>query len=147
MNENEEFIRITPEDIAEANQLSLNCPICAGAVEKHTGRAEAAPVFCVECETLYHYACWEQNGGVCAVLGCEGAAYKRYGVIDLEPALRIEPQDIPRQVPEPVFSPNGRTKRLKEDERLKGQIRVGSFWRNLWHNLLQAIKLWPSDPS
>jgi hypothetical protein len=147
MSDNEEFIRITAEDIAQANQLSLNCPICAGAVEKHTANQEAAPVYCVACETLYHHACWEQNGGSCAVLGCDGAVCKRYGVVDLGPALRIEPRDIPKEAPRPVVSPNGQTKRLKEDERLRGQIRIGSFWRNLWHNLLQAIKLWPSDPS
>lgn len=147
MNENEEVIRITVEDIAEANQLSLNCPICAGAVEKYAPRPETSPVFCVACETLYHLACWEQNGGSCAVLGCEGDTYKRYGVVDLGPPLTIEQRDIPKAAPVPDFSPNGQTKRLKEDERLKGQIRVRSFWRELWQNLLQAIKLWPSDPS
>lgn len=148
MDENEEVLRITTEDIEEANRLSLNCPICAGPVEKHADRSEMAAVYCTSCQTLYHHICWEQNGGTCAVLGCESKSYKRYGVFDLGPALTIDRKDISRQAPaRPVF-PNGQTGRLKRQERrLERGGAGGSFWRNVWRNLLRAIKLWPSDPS
>ncbi len=145
MDENEEVLRITANDIEEANRLSLNCPICAGPVEKHADRPEMAAVYCTSCQTLYHHVCWEQNGGSCAVLGCESDSYKRYGIFDLGPALTIDRKDI-SQAPSPTGFPNGQTRRLKRQERRR-QREAGSFWRNLWRNLLQAIKLWPSDPS
>ena len=148
MNENEDLIRITAEDIASANQLSLHCPICAGAVEKYVENEATAPVYCGACETLYHHACWHQNGGKCAVLGCDNKSFKRYGVVDLGPRLTIEHRDIPRDVPRPVVSPNGRTKRLKADERrMNREVKRRTFWRDLWQGLLRAIKIWPSDPS
>lgn len=148
MSENGDLLRITADDIAEANRLSLNCPICAGAVEKHTRAAGMAPVFCTECQTLYHEACWEQNGGKCAILGCESTTYRRHGAVDLGPVLTIEQKDIPRVAPRPGPSLNGRTKRLKQDEqRMHREVRGRSFLRNLFESLLRAIKIWPSDPS
>jgi hypothetical protein len=148
MSENEQFIRITEDDIAEANQLSLHCPICAGAVERHAVDGAMAPIYCSDCETLYHLACWEQNGGKCAVLGCSGEAYGRVGELDLGPVLTIKQSDIPRHAPQPRVTPNGRTKRLKESERrMQREMKRRSLWRNLWDSLLRAIKIWPSDPS
>jgi hypothetical protein len=147
MNEQDEVIRITSEDIAEANQLSLNCPICAGAVEKNVERSEVAPVYCTECETLYHRACWEQNGAHCAVLGCKGTTVRRYGALNLEPALTIDHRDIARHPPRTVPSPEGRTKRLKREEQQRQQEQRHGFWYQLWHSLLRAIRIWPSDPS
>ena len=148
MNENEELIRITPEDISEANQLSLNCPICAGAVEQNASRHEMDAVYCTSCETLYHKACWNQNGAKCAVLGCSSTAYRQYGTVDLGPVLTVARADIPRDAPTPLPTPNGRTRRLKEDERrLQRELKRRSLLRNLWRGLLRAIKLWPSDPS
>lgn len=147
MDENE-VLRITTEDVEEANRLSLNCPICAGPVEKHAARPEMAAVYCTACQTLYHHACWEQNGGTCAVLGCECQSYKRHGVYDLGPALTIDRKDISREAASRSGFPNGRTRRLKQQERRRQREGAGrSFWRDLWRNLLQAIKLWPSDPS
>ena len=146
MDENQAIIRITAEDIEEANRLSLNCPICAGPVEKQTERPQMAAVYCTSCQTLYHHHCWEQNGGSCAVLGCEGDSYKRYGVFDLGPALTVDRKDIARAAASPSGFPNGQTRRLKRRER-RLRREDGSFWRDLWRNLLQAIKLWPSDPS
>lgn len=145
MNEDQPFLRITEEDIAEANQLSLRCPICAGAVEKHTADPDLLPVYCTECETLYHRGCWEQGGGKCAVLGCEGAGYRRYGAIDLGPSLTIDRGDIDR-ASRRLPTPNGQTtKKLKLDEQRRQ--RQGGFWSRLWQSLLNAIKLWPSDQS
>ena len=148
MEENEEVLRITARDIEEANRLSLNCPICAGPVEKHADRPEMAAVYCTSCQTLYHHVCWEQNGGSCAVLGCQGDSYKRYGVFDLGPALTIDRKDISRAAPpRPGFS-NGQTRRLtRQERRLQREGDGRSFWHDLWRSLLQAIKLWPSDPS
>lgn len=146
MDEQEEIIRITVDDVAEANRLSLNCPICASAVEKYVDRPEMAPVYCSGCETLYHLVCFEQNGGSCAVLGCESTSYTKYHAVDLEPALTIERRDIPRESIRPVVSPNGRTRRLKQEEKRRQRQR-GGFWQLLWESLLRAIKIWPSDPS
>ena len=148
MSEQEQTIRISAEDILEANRLSLNCPICAGAVERNAARREMAAAYCTSCETLYHLACWEQNGGKCAVLGCDGSEYRLYGVVDLGPVLTIQRSDIPREAPQPRISPNGRTKRLKRGEQqLQRELKRRTFWRDLWRSLLRAIKLWPSDPS
>ena len=148
MDENEHLIKITPEDIAEANQLSLHCPICAGAVEQNAQRTEMAAVYCTACETLYHRACWEQNGSKCAVLGCAGTEYRLYGLVDLGPVITVGRSDIPRDVPRPAVTSNGRTRRLKEDERrLQRELKRRSLFRDLWRSLLRAIKLWPSDPS
>ena len=148
MGENEDLIRISSRDISEANQLSLNCPICASAVERNAVRAEMTAVYCTACETLYHQACWTQNGARCAVLGCRGTEHRLHGVVDLGPVLTVTRSDIPRDVPGPFVAPNGRTRRLKESERrLQRELKRRSFFRDLWQNLLRAIKLWPSDPS
>lgn len=148
MNENGELITISAQDIAEANQLSLHCPICAGAVEQNASRPEMVAVYCTSCETLYHRACWEQNGGTCAVLGCSGSSYRVYGALELGPVLKVRPDDITRTIPTTGENHNGRQRRLKEDERrLQRELRGRSFLRDLWHGLLRAIKLWPSDPS
>lgn len=148
MSDQQETIQISAEDILEANRLSLNCPICAGAVERNASRPEMRAVYCTSCETLYHLACREQNGDKCAVLGCDGSEYRLYGVVDLGPVLKIRRSDIPREAPQPRISPNGRTKRLKRGERrMQRELKRRTFWRDLWQTLLRAIKLWPSDPS
>lgn len=148
MNDQEEVIRISPEDIAEANQLSLQCPICSGAVEKNVSQSDQRPVYCTACETLYHQACWEQNGAHCAVLGCKGTTVRRYGEYDLEPALVISHRDIARYPARTVPAPNGRTERLKrEEQRRQREQQHRGFWQVLWENLLRAIRIWPSDPS
>jgi hypothetical protein len=148
MDENEELIVITAQDVVEANQLSLHCPICAGAVEQNAAQAEMTAVYCTACETLYHKACWDRNGSKCAVLGCSGTSYRPFGTVDLGPVLTVGRADIPRDMPTRRVAPNGRTRRLKEDERrLQRELKRRSFIRDLWHSLLRAIKLWPSDPS
>lgn len=148
MTENEEFIKITAHDISEANQLSLHCPICAGAVEKNAARSELVAVYCTSCETLYHRACWEQNGASCAVLGCSGESYRIHGELELGPVLTVRRSEIPHAAPAPAIGQNGRNRRLKEDERrLHKELRRRSFLRDLWYGLLRAIRLWPSDPS
>lgn len=148
MSENDGLIKITAQDVSEANQLSLHCPICAGAVEQHAPRQELVAVYCTDCETLYHKACWEQNGASCAVLGCAGSSFRIYGAMELGPVLTVRRADIPHASPAPQAKQNGRTRRLKEDERrLQREFRRRSFLQDLWHSLLRAIKLWPSDPS
>ncbi|MDX1663226.1 MAG: hypothetical protein R3272_05485 [Candidatus Promineifilaceae bacterium] len=145
MSEQEELIRITVEDVTEANRLSLNCPICASPVDKYPDEAAMAPVFCTDCETLYHHACWEGTSGPCAVLGCQGESHRLYHTVDLEPALRISRRDLPTTRSRPRVTVNGSTRRLKRDEKRQRQAR--SFWRGLWENLLRSIRLWPSDRS
>ncbi len=128
-------IQITETDIAEANRLSLSCPICAGAVEKNVPEASLAPVVCLQCGTLYHKACWEQHGGKCAVLGCEHKEARPYGT-DIGPRLTITNADISKHRP---YAPsiNGRTKRLKEQE--KQRQRESGFWSNLFDRIRRAV--------
>lgn len=153
MNEHEERpITITHEDISQANQLSLHCPICAGAVEQNVDGDSVIPVFCVDCGTLYHRVCWEQNGGKCAILGCQGNQYRVHGALDLGPVLKINERDI--QAARPVYTPpaapapNDRTKRLKRHEQQMQREMRRHFWlRDLFESLLRAIRIWPSDPS
>lgn len=128
-------IQITETDIAEANRLSLSCPICAGAVEKYVMDVSLSPVVCLQCGTLYHKACWEQHNGKCAVLGCEHKEARPYGT-DVGPRLTIRYSDIPKHVP-PTPSYNGRTQQLKEQE--KQRQREEGFWNNLFGRILRAF--------
>lgn len=138
MSESEQPIKITADDIAEANRLSLSCPICAGAVEKNTGSAALVPVVCSNCHTLYHRTCWDQNGGQCATLGCEHKECYTYGT-EIGPLLKIGYADLPRHVPR-TPSPNGRAKRLKEQEkRRQREENRREFWNNLFDRIKRAI--------
>ena len=143
-------ITITLDDISEANRLSLHCPICAGPVEQHSDGRSFRPVICTDCGTLYHEVCWQQNGGSCAILGCESKTYRVYGVLDLGPPLIIDKNDIttappPRTVPRAT---NGQTEKLKRNEkRMQREVGRRLFWRRLFDSLLRAIRIWSSDPS
>jgi hypothetical protein len=134
------LIQITQDDIAEANRLSLHCPMCAGAVENHVDDEALRPVFCASCKTLYHKACWEQGGGKCAILGCDHDKYIVHGTYR-KPILTISKADLP------VPSPNGRkpgrrTRRLKEQQRRQvEQLRRPSLLRRLWQWLLDQITI------
>ena len=132
------LIQITDEDIQQANQLSLHCPICAGAVEKNLTEPALTPVVCTQCKTLYHRACWEQSGGKCAVLGCGHTKYYVHGT-DVRPTLTIKYTDLPQP------SLNGhsarRNKQLKaEQKRQVEQLRRPGFWQKVWQWLLDQIK-------
>jgi hypothetical protein len=135
------FIRITDNDIAEANQLSLHCPICASAVEKNLAGEELRPVVCAACGTLYHKACWEQSGGKCAVLGCGHDKYRVYGR-DLGPALQVRYDDL---APHP--SPNGggpgaTTRRLKNEQRRQvEELRRPGLLQRFFQWLLDQIRI------
>lgn len=146
----EQPITITQSDIAEANRLSLHCPICAGPVEQNTDGLAYRPVICTDCGTLYHEACWSQNGGSCAILGCESKTFRVYGALDLGPTLVINRTDIAttppvRTVPREA---NNRTEQLKHNEkRMQREVGRRLFWRGLLESLLRAIRIWPSDLS
>jgi len=143
MNENE-TIRITTDDVAEANRLSLSCPICASAVEQHVEHQALAPVICANCQTLYHKTCWEQNGGTCATLGCEHTECYPYGT-ELGPRLTITYSDLPRHAPKRKPSPNGQSKAIKEREKRRQQEEARRvFWPNLYRRILRAFG-WQSD--
>lgn len=132
------FIRITDEDVAEANRLSLSCPICASAVEDNVDVAAIRPVVCSKCHTLYHKTCWEQNGNKCATLGCGHTECYPYGT-EIGPRLKIRYSDLPKHVPQ-AASPNGRFKELKEQQRrLQEQASAGEFWKSLFSRILRAI--------
>ncbi len=138
-------IRISLDDINEANRLSLHCPICASPVENHPVDPALVPVVCGNCKTLYHRACWDQSGGKCAILGCNHNKYFVYGR-PTKPALVIRHSDLPT-----APSANGRpdvasrrTKQLKrEQQRQVEQLRRPSLLRRLWQWLLDQIRIGP----
>ena len=135
----DEVIKITNEDIADANRLSLSCPICASAVEDNAATAALSPVVCANCQTLYHQTCWERNGRKCATLGCGHTESYAYGS-HLGPRLKIEYSDLPKHAPRPAFSPNGRSKELKARERRKQQEEAQrEFWGGLFRRILRAF--------
>ena len=132
-------LTITNNDIQEANQLSLHCPICANPVEKFVEDTDLQPVICAKCGTLYHKTCWELGGGKCAVLGCGHDKFKVHGV-PASPVLSIKYTDLPKP------SVNGRssqqTKQLKEQQRRQvEQLRRPSLLRRLFQWLLDQIRI------
>lgn len=132
------LIQITDDDIRQANQLSLHCPICASAVEKNLDEPALTPVVCAQCKTLYHRACWEQSGGKCAILGCGHKEYYVHGA-DVRPMLTIKYTDLPQ----PSLNGHGtrRNKQLKaEQKRQIEQLRRPGFWQRLWQWLLDQIR-------
>jgi hypothetical protein len=139
MNEKEyPLIRITENDIAEANQLSLSCPICGNAVENHADGAALLPVVCDKCGTLYHKACWERSGGKCAVLGCGSDKFHIYGK-STKPVLKVKYTDLP--APSPNGRPSAQTRRLKEEQRR--QVQRMTLFQRFWRWLLDQIKINP----
>ncbi|GMQ77971.1 MAG: hypothetical protein BMS9Abin02_0463 [Anaerolineae bacterium] len=134
----QDFIRITDQDITEANRLSHSCPICASSVENNVETDAVTPVVCSRCQTLYHKACWEQNGGKCAILGCGHEEYYPYGT-ELGPRLVINYSDIPKHAPS-TPSPNGRYKELKRQQRrLQEEAKKQGGWLNLVNRILKAF--------
>ena len=134
----QDSIHITDEDIAEANRLSHSCPICAGSVEKNVETGAQSPVVCSRCQTLYHEACWDQNGGKCAILGCGHKENYPYGT-ELGPRLVINYSDIPKRAPA-APSPNGRFKELKRQQRrLQKEADKRGGWMNLFDRILKAF--------
>jgi endogenous inhibitor of DNA gyrase (YacG/DUF329 family) len=139
MEEREQpLIQITSEDIAEANRLSLNCPICAGAVENNQSGEALAPVVCAKCQTLYHQACWQQNSGKCAVLGCGHNQFRRYGE-QVGPPLQIKYTDIPKEAPQPAISANGSKKLKQQEKQLQKELKRRAFWSDLVNGILRAF--------
>ena len=137
MSEND-LIKITVEDISEANRLSLSCPICASAVENNVDNISLRPVVCANCQTLYHRTCWEQNGNKCATLGCEHEKSYPYGT-ELGPRLTISYSDLPKHVPA-APSANGRSTALKEQEkRRQRETDRREFWQRLYNRIRRAI--------
>ncbi len=137
MSEND-LIKITVEDISEANRLSLSCPICASAVENNLDNLALRPVVCANCQTLYHRTCWEQNGNKCATLGCEHEQCYPYGT-ELGPRLTISYSDLPKHVPATPAA-NGRSKALKaQEKRRQRETERREFWRGLLHRIRRAI--------
>jgi hypothetical protein len=138
MNEGEP-IKITPDDIEEANRLSLGCPICASAVQDNVEAQALKPVICSNCQTLYHATCWEQNGGKCATLGCGSTESYPYGT-EVGPRLKIRYSDLPKHAPQAPSSPNGRQKELNEQQkRLQERARGREFWSNLYGRIKRAF--------
>ncbi len=134
------LIRITADDIKEANQLSLHCPICAGPVENNVDEPELQPVLCGKCGTLYHRACWEGNGGTCAVLGCDHTEARRYG-INLGPIMTIKPDEVPSDAQVDRMQ----RQRLKSAEKAPGRVAPKrepsqGFWARLYQRILEAFR-------
>lgn len=134
-------IHISLDDIAEANMLSLHCPICAGPVENYVNEPALQPVICGQCGTLYHKICWEQKGGKCAILGCEHNQYRIYGT-QADPVLVIQHRDLPRDARPSNNGISPSTKRLKQEQQQAfREIQQRGFWSLFWDWLLRAIKI------
>ena len=133
-------LRITEDDITEANRLSLHCPICASAVENNIDGDALRPIICAQCGTLYHKICWEQSGGKCAVLGCEHDTYYVHGQ-DLGPALKVDYRDL-QQPSANGRKPSRRTRQLKDEQRRQvEQLRRPSLLQRFWQWLLDQIRI------
>ena len=121
------FIRITVDDVDEANQLSLHCPICANPVERYTSDPNLSPVECIGCGALYHKTCREQVGGSCAMIGCEEKRHRPFGEL-VAPEITLNKRDFPgdsRQL----------NKELKREEQLRRR-------RELQTSLLSRFFSW-----
>ncbi|MDJ0756235.1 MAG: hypothetical protein QNJ45_22080 [Ardenticatenaceae bacterium] len=125
------FMRITLDDVNEANQLSLHCPICANPVERYADDPGLQPVECISCGALYHKTCWEQAGGACAMIGCEEKTYRLFGQIEA-PVLTVNMKDLPR---DEVRA----NKRLKDIERRRQRER--SLFARFFNWLLRQIRI------
>lgn len=130
-----EPIKITLDDIQQASQLSLACPMCAGPVYREYNDPAMAPVECVECGTIYHRACWEQAGGKCAMVGCDCTRIKAFNAPPDQPApsVAIRTTDIRARGPEI-------TEELKrQQQRMRREFEAGSllgrFLRWLWDQI------------
>lgn len=136
----EPLLRITFDDIADANQLSLGCPICAGAVEDNVTSQTMVPVKCTTCSTFYHHACWQNNGGKCAILGCESKAFSQHGAQDLGPSLVISSSDVARSQrrTRPVPTP---TQIKKGEQRIQQEVTRRYWWQTWFQRLLRAIRI------
>jgi hypothetical protein len=134
------LIRITENDISEANQLSLSCPICGSAVENHMDGAALVPIVCDKCGTLYHRACWERSGGKCAVLGCGSDKFHFHGR-DTKPVLKVKYTDLPAPSVNGTQSTSARNRKLKEEQRR--QVRNMTLFERFWRWLLDQIKINP----
>ncbi len=140
MSDEGDLIKITFDDIDGANQLSLACPICAGAVNRYENELELHPVVCTDCATLYHRLCWQRNGGRCAVLGCNSTKARAYGQAEVEQqsSMILLPSDIPTRAPStPLKRRSGsrvaQSPAVVESERERGVFGrfIGSFLRAL----------------
>jgi hypothetical protein len=139
MSDPESVLRITDNDIHEANQLSLNCPICASPVEKNTTQPELQPVVCAACGTLYHRACWEGNRGHCAILGCSHDRYRVYG--SHQPVITITAQELPTDAE--VRRRSEQVKRLKRQEQQRvppARPPSQGFWARLFERIARAFR-------
>lgn len=135
-----DFIRITIDDVQEANQLSLACPICVSPVENRADRPELTPVVCADCGTLYHRTCWQQSGGKCAILGCTSTKIKPYGT--QEEVVTISITEVPTDAQ--VQQRNKHLKRIEREQRGTQPVQSPEsrgFWSELFGNILKAFGL------
>lgn len=129
-------IKITLDDVEEANKLSLACPICSSPVYRTYDTPDMMPVECVSCGAIYHKACWEMGGGVCAMVGCEETKYKPYGLVTRNGSsaktVQLNEKDIRINVSD--------SQRIKYQERASnssdGPIII-RFFSWLWRRIVQ----------
>lgn len=125
------FVRITLDDVTEANQLSLSCPICANPVERFANDPGLRPVECISCGALYHKACWEQAGAACAMIGCEEKEYRIYGELE-NAVITVNKHDLARD----EIRTN---KRLKDIERRRR--REQTLFSRFFNWLVRQIRI------
>lgn len=132
-------LTITVNDITEANQLSLGCPICGNPVERYVTDPNLVPVECADCGTLYHRLCWEQGGSKCAMIGCDCKQCKLYAE-ESNGILTISHTDLGRD--KTTADPKATTKRLKDQERrMQDEVYGRSIFRIFFDWLLRQIRI------
>lgn len=136
-------ITITEEDLNEVNRLSLACPICANPVERYVTDPNLVPVECNDCGTLYHKICWEQGGGVCAMIGCNCKSYKLFAE-ENTPIMTIGYGDLGRDRGPSLNGrpPSSTNKQLKAQERrMRDEVYGRSIFRIFFDWLLRQIRI------
>jgi len=129
-----EPIKITLEDIEEASQLSLACPMCAGPVYREFNDPAMAPVECAQCETIYHRACWDQVGGKCAMVGCDCTRVKAYDNVQTAATVSVQPTDI-RVGRGPEITEELKRQQQRMRREFESGSLLGRFMRWLWDQI------------
>ena len=128
-----EPIKITLDDIEQANKLSEACPMCPGPVYPEYNDPAMAPVECAECETIYHRACWEQAGSKCAMVGCDSKRIKAYDAVQPATSVSIRPTDIRARGPEITEELKRQQQRMRRE--FESGSLLGRFLRWLWDQI------------
>ena len=129
-----EPIKITLDDIEQANQLSEACPVCFGPVYRTYESIDLKPVECAACETVYHKACWDHAGGKCAMVGCDSTRVRSYdsqstgGVVINQTDFRERGPEITEEL-------------KRQQQEMRRQLESGSLLGRFLRWLIRQIRI------